>query len=41
LAPLTEVGYGLHLAKRIGYLTIADFKKIEEQTRMAAGPLVG
>ena len=41
LGSLAEVGYGLHLAKRIGYLTDKEHKTIDEQTRLAAGPLRG
>ena len=41
LGSLAEVGYGLHLAKRIGYLTAVEHQAIDAQTRMAAGPLTG
>ena len=41
LGSIAEVGYGLHLAKRIGYLKAEDYRTIDEQTRMTAAPLRG
>src|SRR4051812_16558875 len=41
LGSLTEVGYALHLAKRIGYLSAAQHTAIDKQARMAAAPLLG
>lgn len=41
LASLAELGYGLHFAKRVGYLTDADWQRIDEQVRRTAAPLQG
>jgi four helix bundle protein len=41
LGSLAEVGYGLHLATRIGYLTKAEHLAIDQKTRMTAAPLRG
>ena len=41
LGSIAEVGYGLHLARRIEYLKDSDYAKLDEQVRMAAGPLHG
>jgi four helix bundle protein len=40
-ASLAEVGYCLHVARRLGYLDQATYTKIDTQVRQAAAPLVG
>jgi four helix bundle protein len=41
LASLAEVGYALHLARRLEYLTESDYSAIEKQVRGTAAPLHG
>jgi four helix bundle protein len=38
---LAELGYGLHLAWRLGYLGDAAMRDFQRQTRQTAGPLHG
>ena len=39
---LSEVGYGLHAARRLGYIDdAATSETFEERVRMVAGPLYG
>jgi four helix bundle protein len=38
---LSEVGYGLHAARRLGYIDEDAFETFEERVRMIAGPLYG
>jgi hypothetical protein len=38
---LAEVGYGFHLAKRIGHLKDAEFEELLQQMRKTAAPLLG
>ena len=38
---LAEVGYALHLARRLEYLTDDDYAQIEKQVRTVAAPLHG
>ena len=40
-ASLAEVGYGLHAAHRLGYLTPARYEALELQVRQVAAPLNG
>ncbi len=40
-ASLAEVGYGLHAARRLGYLTPAQYGVLELQVRQVAAPLNG
>jgi four helix bundle protein len=40
-ASLAEVGYGLHAARRLGYLPVAEYESFEEKVKMIAGPLHG
>jgi four helix bundle protein len=40
-ASLSEVGYCLHVAKRLGYLDDARYVELERQVRQAAAPLRG
>jgi four helix bundle protein len=40
-ASLSEVGYGLHAARRLGYLTVAEYEHFEQKVRMISGPLHG
>ena len=40
-ASLAEVGYGLHAAHRLGYLTPAHYDELELQVRQVAAPLNG
>ena len=41
VASLAEVSYGLHLARRIGFVKNVDHEKLLERTRMIAAPLHG
>ena len=38
---LNEVGYGLHVACRLGYLTLAEFETYQDKLRAVGGPLQG
>jgi four helix bundle protein len=38
---LAEVGYCLHVARRLGYLDDATYSTLDVQVRQAAAPLVG
>jgi four helix bundle protein len=38
---LAELGYGLHAAKRLGYLRPDEYLRLEERVRMIAAPLRG
>ncbi|HTM31289.1 MAG TPA: four helix bundle protein [Vicinamibacterales bacterium] len=38
---LSEVGYGLHAARRLGYIDEIALTAFEEQVRLVAGPLHG
>ena len=40
-ASLAEVGYGLHAAKRLGYLRPDEYLVFEEKVKMIAAPLRG
>jgi len=40
-ASLAEVGYGLHAARRLGYLTPAHYDALELQVKQVAAPLNG
>ena len=40
-ASLAEVGYGLHAARRLGYLAPAHYDALELQVRQVAAPLNG
>jgi len=40
-ASLSEVGYALHAATRLDYITIAEYEQFEQKVRMIAGPLHG
>ena len=40
-ASLAEVGYGLHAASRLGYLTPAHYDELELKVRQVAAPLNG
>jgi four helix bundle protein len=40
-ASLAEVGYCLHVAQRLGYITVADRERFETQVRRTAAPLRG
>jgi four helix bundle protein len=40
-ASLAEVGYCLHVAKRLGYLDEATYTRLDVQVRRTAAPLVG
>lgn len=40
-ASLAELGYGLHAAKRLGYLVPAEYEIFENKIRMIAAPLRG
>lgn len=40
-ASLAEVGYGLHAAHRLGYLTPAQYEALELRVRQVAAPLNG
>ena len=40
-ASLAEVGYGLHAAHRLGYLSPARYDEFERQVRQVAAPLNG
>jgi four helix bundle protein len=40
-ASLAELGYCLHVAKRLGYLDADLYSKLDLQVRRAAAPLVG
>jgi four helix bundle protein len=40
-ASLAEVGYGLHAAMRLGYLTPAQYEVLELHVRQVAAPLNG
>ncbi|HVG72132.1 MAG TPA: four helix bundle protein [Vicinamibacterales bacterium] len=41
LASLAEVGYCLHVARRLGYMTTEDYQRLELQVRETAAPLRG
>lgn len=41
IASLAELGYGIHFAKRAGYLSDVDWAVIDEQLRQTAAPLHG
>ena len=38
---LSETGYGLHAARRLGYITEADYAELEARVRAVAAPLNG
>ena len=40
-ASLSELGYGLHAATRLGYIDAQTLAAFEEKVRMVAGPLHG
>ena len=40
-ASLSELGYGLHVARRLGYLTDAEYEDLEQKVRYIAAPLHG
>ena len=40
-ASLAEVGYGLHAARRLGYISPARYDEVELQVRQVAAPLNG
>ena len=40
-ASLAEVGYGLHAARRLGYLLPAEYEDLEKKVRLIAAPLRG
>ena len=40
-ASLAEVGYGLHAARRLGYLTPTQYEVFEQKIRQIAAPLNG
>lgn len=40
-ASLAEVGYGLHAARRLGYLLPAEYDDFEQKVRLIASPLRG
>ena len=40
-ASLSELGYGLHAAARLGYIDADTLTRFENQIRMVAGPLHG
>ena len=40
-ASLRELGYGLHAARRLGYITDARFEEYERKLQMIGGPLQG
>jgi four helix bundle protein len=40
-ASLAELGYGLHAARRLGYLLPAEYDEFERRLRMIAAPLRG
>jgi four helix bundle protein len=40
-ASLSELGYGLHAAARLGYIDATTLTKFEERISMVAGPLHG
>ena len=40
-ASLREVGYGLHAARRLGYIAAEELSAFEEKIRMIAAPLNG
>jgi four helix bundle protein len=41
VASLAEVGYGIHMARRLGYLTPSRADEIQETLRRTAAPLHG
>ncbi len=38
---LSEVTYGLHAARRLGYVDDATYNRLDDQARMVAAPLYG
>ena len=40
-ASLSELGYGLHAAWRLGYIERAKLEDLEQKVRMVSGPLHG
>ena len=40
-ASLSEPTYGLHVARRLGYIDGAEHARLDEAARMVAGPLYG
>jgi four helix bundle protein len=40
-ASLSETGYGLHAAHRLGYLSDAQYEDLENQIKLASAPLRG
>jgi four helix bundle protein len=40
-ASLSEVGYGLHVARRLGYIGADVFERLDLQVRQSAAPLHG
>jgi four helix bundle protein len=40
-APLAEIGYCIHVAGRLGYLTADVVESLEQEIRMASAPLKG
>jgi four helix bundle protein len=41
IGSLAEVGYGVHLAQRVGYVQAIGTAELEKQMRMTAAPLHG
>ena len=41
VASLAEVGYAVHLCKRIGYVTAGEWKSLDLRIRQTAAPLHG
>ena len=40
-ASLSELTYGLHSARRLGYIDEAEYKRLDDLARMVAAPLHG
>ncbi len=40
-ASLAEAAYCLHAARRLGYLSDAEYDRLSERMRMVGGPLAG
>ena len=38
---LTEVAYALHAARRLGYVSLSDFERLDARVRAVAAPLAG
>ena len=41
VASLAELGYGLHFAKRVGYVSQDEWQAVDLQIRQTAAPLQG